>query len=475
MSKFILDEAGLSKILVTNMGNKVIQNVVTQIEKCERDENNERVRQEEESNSDQENINSQSDSSVSENLKLSSSSSASTSSVGPKSVLTPSNKKDDSGYLQTGSSDSLSSQLTPSSSRTRNMLNDDATVISILSSSSASTSASSSPTKSPEKCAKKSENNSDPVVTKSCKYAPFSISSITITRSNETSNTTPQNRKKSVLDQDVSPLSAPSAGFGTSIIFNNNNTKFMSEFQIPARLEYILDMPMASFEVASMHAWNPDDRSLNIFVKETDPFTLHRHPVAQSTDCIRTKIGYTKGIHLWELNWNSRQRGTHAIIGVATDKSPLHCVGYQSLIGSNPESWGWDLGRNRACHNTKATNHPPPIYPKMLKQDEVFVVPDKFMMCLDMDEGTLSFLADGQYLGVAFRGLKGKKVHPIVSAVWGHCEITMRYVNGMDPNPLPLTDLCRRTIRQSVGKSRLNEIKKLNLPNSIKNFLLFKN
>lgn len=92
-------------------------------------------------------------------------------------------------------------------------------------------------------------------------------------------------------------------------------------------------MPPVPFPVQVHHAWNPDDSSLNIFVKESDPMTLHRRPVAQSTDCIRTKIGYTKGIHLWEVNWNSGQRGTHAVIGVATDKSPLHCVGYQSLIG----------------------------------------------------------------------------------------------------------------------------------------------
>ena len=39
-----------------------------------------------------------------------------------------------------------------------------------------------------------------------------------------------------------------------------------------------------------LHAWNPNDRSLNIFVKEDDKFTLHRHPVAQSTDCIRGKV-----------------------------------------------------------------------------------------------------------------------------------------------------------------------------------------
>ena len=51
---------------------------------------------------------------------------------------------------------------------------------------------------------------------------------------------------------------------------------------------------------------------------------------------------------------------------------------------------------------------------------------------LDMDEGTLAFVVDGQYLGLAFRGLKGKKLYPIVSAVWGHCEITMKYIGGLE-------------------------------------------
>jgi len=71
-----------------------------------------------------------------------------------------------------------------------------------------------------------------------------------------------------------------------------------------------------------------DFRSLNIFVKEEDPLTFHRHPVAQSTDCIRGKVGYTKGLHVWELAWSTRQRGTHAVVGVATADAPLHSVGY---------------------------------------------------------------------------------------------------------------------------------------------------
>lgn len=65
------------------------------------------------------------------------------------------------------------------------------------------------------------------------------------------------------------------------------------------------------------------------FLQEDDKLTFHRHPVAQSTDCIRGKVGFTKGLHVWEIQWSTRQRGTHAVVGVATQDAPLHSVGYQ--------------------------------------------------------------------------------------------------------------------------------------------------
>lgn len=271
-----------------------------------------------------------------------------------------------------------------------------------------------------------------------------------------------------------------------------------AEFAKPARIDILLDMPPASKEVQLKHSWNPEDRSLNIFVKEDDKLTFHRHPVAQSTDCIRGKVGMTKGLHVWEIYWPTRQRGTHAVVGVATSEALLHSVGYQSLVGSSEHSWGWDLGRNKLYHDSK--NCAGVTYPAILKNDEAFLVPDKFLVALDMDEGTLSFIVDQQYLGVAFKGLKGKKLYPVVSAVWGHCEITMRYIGGLDrklrikkenkkiafvnneryfkitAEPLPLMDLCRRTIRQTIGRVHLEErVQELHLPQSMKSYLLYKN
>jgi len=246
------------------------------------------------------------------------------------------------------------------------------------------------------------------------------------------------------------------------------------ENKIPPRLELLLDMPTAHRDTQVKHAWNSEDRSLNIFVKDDDKLTFHRHPVAQSTDCIRAKVGYERGLHVFELSWSTRQRGTHAVVGVATQEAPLHSVGYQSLIGNNEHSWGWDLGRNKVYHDSK--NQSGETYPRQLNQDETFVVPDKFLIVLDMDEGTLAFVVEGQYLGVAHRGLRGKKVYPIVSAVWGHCEITMKYHGGLDPEPLPLMDLCRRVIRQQVGRPNIDQGKldDLNLPKAIRDYLEYK-
>lgn len=39
------------------------------------------------------------------------------------------------------------------------------------------------------------------------------------------------------------------------------------EFARPARLDALLDMPPASRDCQMKHAWNSEDRSLNIFVK----------------------------------------------------------------------------------------------------------------------------------------------------------------------------------------------------------------
>lgn len=60
------------------------------------------------------------------------------------------------------------------------------------------------------------------------------------------------------------------------------------------------------------------------------------------------------------------------------------------------------------------------------------ILPKQFYCILDMDEGYMAFATSKQYLGIAFTGLKGKTLYPIVSVVWGHSEVTMEYVGGVE-------------------------------------------
>lgn len=100
---------------------------------------------------------------------------------------------------------------------------------------------------------------------------------------------------------------------------------------------------------AYYHAWNPNDCSRNIFVKPNG-FTLHRNPVAQSTDGARGKIGFTSGRHAWEVVWEG-PLGTVAVVGIASEESVMQCPGYVALLGSDEHSWGWNLVDNHLLHN----------------------------------------------------------------------------------------------------------------------------
>jgi SPRY domain-containing SOCS box protein 1/4 len=45
---------------------------------------------------------------------------------------------------------------------------------------------------------------------------------------------------------------------------------------VPPHLDLALDRPAVGRTEQGRHAWNPEDRSLNIFVKEDDELTFHR-------------------------------------------------------------------------------------------------------------------------------------------------------------------------------------------------------
>ncbi|XP_074658139.1 F-box/SPRY domain-containing protein 1-like [Tubulanus polymorphus] len=169
------------------------------------------------------------------------------------------------------------------------------------------------------------------------------------------------------------------------------------------------------------HAWNPNDCSRNMYIKDNG-FTIHRNPVAQSTDGSRGKIGFKNGRHCWEIWWEG-PLGTVAVIGIATKKAPNQCHGYVALLGSDDQSWGWNLVDNNLLHNGDCQGN----YPQ-LNNAPKYQVGERIRVILDCEDNTLAFEKNYEFLGVAFRGLPDTHLYPSVSAVYGNTEVSMVYL-----------------------------------------------
>jgi len=263
--------------------------------------------------------------------------------------------------------------------------------------------------------------------------------------------------RESVEDEDIPP---PPATLGQSR-------------GLPQRLAMLMDSAPVSLAEARDHGWNASDKSFNIVLKDSNCLVMRRLPIAQSTDCVRTKQSYSSGLHQWEVTWPSRQRGTHSVVGVGTSEAPLHAVGYQSLLGNSGHSWGWDLGRLKTFHDNQPTTTS--LYPSSLTHQQQWTVPDIFTMILDMDRGRLGFAVGQQFLGWTHHGLKSHgPLFPMVSTVWGQCEVKLRYLGGL--TSLSLQDVARTVIRDQLGRDKEElemKVDGLMLPTSLKNFIKY--
>ena len=70
---------------------------------------------------------------------------------------------------------------------------------------------------------------------------------------------------------------------------------------VPQKLAILLDSPPVSTTESLEHSWSSTDKSFNILLKEDDQMIMRRYPIAQSTDCVRGKQGYSSGLHMWEV------------------------------------------------------------------------------------------------------------------------------------------------------------------------------
>ncbi|XP_039974354.1 SPRY domain-containing SOCS box protein 4 [Xiphias gladius] len=215
-----------------------------------------------------------------------------------------------------------------------------------------------------------------------------------------------------------------------------------------------------------------------------------RSPVELSSDGVRAEMGVKGGLHVWEVLWNPDHRGSHAVMGISGQDCPLQASGYNVLVGGDAQSWGWELktnqlwhggqslghypGKRRSCHSEAAQDFRPrdSTSPETKVAETSLPIPERVLLVLDADAGTLGFVVDGSFLGVAFEDLPhGVELFPAVSSVRGGARIQLRYLNGATRDPPALMALCRLSIRQFLGHQRQNQTDKLPLPPFLQHYL----
>lgn len=145
-----------------------------------------------------------------------------------------------------------------------------------------------------------------------------------------------------------------------------------------ARLDQLLDMPARGWRCSLRHAWNPEDRSLNVFVKDDDRLTFHgtRWRRARMASAARWAA---RGVACTPGRSTGLRGGARTRWWAPPQPGPLPSVGYAALVGSGRKSWGWDLGRSRLYHDGK--NRPGVAYPAFLGPERPLRCPTHCSWC----------------------------------------------------------------------------------------------
>jgi len=160
--------------------------------------------------------------------------------------------------------------------------------------------------------------------------------------------------------------------------------------------------------------------------------------------------------HFWEVQFTSPVYGTDVMVGLATRKLDLasHCHSFASFLGHDSASWGYSYHGYTQHAGTKVR-----FGSKWGRGDVVGVH-------LDTWRGHVYFYHNGKLQGLAFTGLQGLDLIPIVCSTAAKSEIKLVTARSF-PNTLQFE--CFRRLSQKLPRSDLLDI---HLPPGLRNFVL---
>ncbi len=183
--------------------------------------------------------------------------------------------------------------------------------------------------------------------------------------------------------------------------------------------------------------WDTEHSSNNVIVdKRTNEVIFHPNG-SHGTEVIRGNTCFKKNEeYYWEIQIRSRVYGTDIMFGVGTAFLDLNKYKdrYCSPLGKDRNGWGLSY-HGTLHHNGIITD-----YTTKLESGSIIG------LHLDMNKGTLTFYKDEISLGIAFNGLFGQQLYPMISSTAARTRLRLL---GRYKSTFSLQYLCCKEIIKS--------------------------
>ena len=212
--------------------------------------------------------------------------------------------------------------------------------------------------------------------------------------------------------------------------------------------------------------WSSDAKTANVTLDDKDSNkAIFNAPLQQGRSIVFKRavilgtVPMNKGSHYWEVKLHKGEPHINIFValGVATDKAIIHnlsCSPHDYIQDTNI----WVMSSNSVLfHKGMACVD----YTKPFHFEKETVIG----LCLNKEQGTLSYYKDGHPLGIAFEGLDGVKddLFPYATCMTGRIEMTLGKRTRIFHS---LQERCRATIAKEISGS--SATLRLPLPPKIK-------
>lgn len=203
--------------------------------------------------------------------------------------------------------------------------------------------------------------------------------------------------------------------------------------------------------------WDNSSKSAASFLKHDQREVVFHVDYSCGTAAVRGNQLMGEDQYYWEVKMTTPVYGTDMMVGVGTMDLDLNKYRHKfcSLVGRDGDSWG--LSYTGMLHHK---GH-------KLKYASKFGQGTIIGVHLDMWHGTLSFYKNRKPLGIAYRGLQGKKLYPVVSSTAARSGMKVIKCRSFKTS---LQFMCCQVLR-TVIPAHLDVLKVIDMPPGLREFL----